>query len=66
MGLNSEFGSLDQNDSNLHSAKERTLIDRPTVTTSFGAPIPDNQNSVTAGPRGPMLMKDYQQIEKLA
>ena len=36
------------------------------LTTSAGAPIADNQNSVTAGPRGPLLMQDYQLIEKLA
>ena len=42
------------------------MTDRPTMTTSSGAPIPVNQNSVTAGPRGPMLMQDYQLIEKLA
>lgn len=37
-----------------------------TMTTSAGAPVPDNQNSVTAGPRGPVLLQDYQLIEKLA
>lgn len=36
------------------------------MTTSAGNPIADNQNSVTAGPRGPLLMQDYQLIEKLA
>src|ERR1700751_3186742 len=36
------------------------------LTTNAGAPIIDNQNSVTAGPRGPILMQDYQLIEKLA
>lgn len=36
------------------------------LTTSAGAPIADNQNSITAGPRGPVLMQDYQLIEKLA
>ncbi|HLH12248.1 MAG TPA: catalase [Methylovirgula sp.] len=36
------------------------------LTTTAGAPVPDNQNSVTAGPRGPILMQDYQLIEKLA
>ena len=25
------------------------------LTTQFGAPVPDNQNSLTAGPRGPLL-----------
>jgi len=37
-----------------------------TMTTTAGAPIADNQNSITAGPRGPVLMQDYQLIEKLA
>ena len=37
-----------------------------TLTTTAGAPVADNQNSVTAGPRGPVLMQDYQLIEKLA
>ena len=36
------------------------------LTTSAGAPIADNQNSITAGPRGPVLLQDYQLIEKLA
>jgi catalase len=36
------------------------------LTTSAGAPIADNQNSLTAGPRGPVLLEDYQLIEKLA
>lgn len=36
------------------------------LTTTAGNPIADNQNSKTAGPRGPVLMEDYQLIEKLA
>ncbi|GAA6207389.1 catalase [Cognatishimia sp. WU-CL00825] len=36
------------------------------LTTTAGAPISDNQNSQTAGERGPVLMQDYQLIEKLA
>jgi catalase len=39
---------------------------RPTLTSTAGAPIPDNQNSVTAGPRGPLLIQDYLLLEKLA
>jgi catalase len=39
---------------------------KPTLTTTAGAPISDNQNSITAGPRGPLLIQDYQLIEKLA
>jgi catalase len=42
------------------------VAERPTLTTTAGAPVPDNQNSITAGPRGPLLMQDYQLMEKLA
>src|SRR5580698_8866816 len=38
----------------------------PILTTTAGAPIADNQNSVTAGPRGPVLMQDFHLLEKLA
>jgi catalase len=37
-----------------------------TLTTTAGAPVADNQNSLSAGPRGPLLLQDYQLIEKLA
>jgi catalase len=37
-----------------------------TLTTTFGIPVSDNQNSLTAGPRGPVLMQDFHLIEKLA
>ncbi len=36
------------------------------LTTTAGAPVADNQNSLTAGPRGPVLLQDYQLLEKLA
>jgi catalase len=39
---------------------------RLTLTTTAGAPVADNQNSLTAGERGPILMQDSQLIEKLA
>src|SRR6266700_1684814 len=39
---------------------------RLTMTTSAGNPVADNQNSITAGARGPLLMQDYQLLEKLA
>ena len=42
------------------------MADKPIMTTSGGAPIADNQNSLSAGPRGPLLLQDYQLIEKLA
>ena len=38
----------------------------PVMTTSAGAPVADNQHSLTAGERGPILLQDYQLIEKLA
>lgn len=39
---------------------------RPTLTTSGGNPVADNQNSITAGARGPVLLQDVHLIEKLA
>ncbi len=42
------------------------MTDKPVLTTTAGNPIADNQNSISAGPRGPLLMQDYQLIEKLA
>ena len=38
----------------------------PVMTTTAGAPVSDNQNALTAGERGPVLLQDYQLIEKLA
>ncbi len=36
------------------------------LTTSAGCPVVDNQNSMTAGPRGPQLLQDVWFLEKLA
>ncbi|AMQ06320.1 MULTISPECIES: catalase [Sporosarcina] len=36
------------------------------LTTAAGAPVVDNQNSMTAGPRGPILLQDVWLLEKLA
>lgn len=36
------------------------------LTTSYGAPVGDNQNSMTAGSRGPTLIQDVHLLEKLA
>ena len=36
------------------------------LTTAFGIPVGDDQNSMTAGPRGPVLMQDAHLLEKLA
>ena len=37
-----------------------------TLRTESGAPVADNQNSQTAGPRGPILLQDQHLLEKLA
>jgi catalase len=39
---------------------------RQPLTTNFGAPVGDNQNSRTAGPHGPSTLEDMHLIEKLA
>ena len=36
------------------------------LTTAAGAPVVDNQNTQTAGPRGPALLQDVWHLEKLA
>jgi len=36
------------------------------LTTSWGAPVGDNQHSMTAGRRGPTLIQDVHLLEKLA
>jgi catalase len=38
----------------------------PIMTTANGSPVGDNQNSLTAGPRGPLLAQDWQLFEKHA
>ena len=40
---------------------------KPTkLTTAAGCPVVDNQNVMTAGPRGPQLLQDVWFLEKLA
>ncbi len=42
-------------------------MSRPkTMTTAAGCPVADNQNAITTGPRGPVLMHDVQLFEKMA
>ena len=36
------------------------------LTNEVGAPIADNENSITAGPRGPVVMQDVWLMEKMA
>ena len=42
------------------------MADRPVLTTAAGIPVGDNQNCLTAGPRGPLLVQDWQLFEKHA
>ncbi|WP_110241413.1 catalase [Nocardioides gilvus] len=46
------------------------MTEKPTnsapLTTAAGAPVANNENSMTAGPRGPMLLQDLWFLEKLA
>ncbi|WP_028393746.1 catalase KatA [Bacillus cihuensis] len=42
------------------------MTNQKNLTTSWGAPVGDNQNSITAGQRGPVLIQDVHLLEKLA
>ncbi|MEK0195957.1 catalase, partial [Microcoleus anatoxicus] len=42
------------------------MTEHKTLTTADGIPVADNQNSLTAGERGPILMQDFHLMEKLA
>ncbi|HEX3364481.1 catalase [Phenylobacterium sp.] len=42
------------------------MTEKPTLATTAGAPVADNPNTLTAGPRGPVLLQDYRPPEKLA
>ena len=39
---------------------------KKTMTTGFGMPVGDDLNSMTAGPKGPVLVQDVHLVEKLA
>jgi len=42
------------------------MATKKTLSTAFGIPVGDDQNSLTAGKRGPVLMQDAHLLEKLA
>jgi len=42
------------------------MPDKKQLTTAAGAPVPDNQNVLTAGRRGPTLLEDVWLLEKLS
>lgn len=42
------------------------MTEKKKLTNNVGAPVSDNQNVMTAGPRGPQLLQDAWFLEKLA
>lgn len=42
------------------------MEDKKKLTTAAGAPVVDNNNAMTAGPRGPMLLQDVWYLEKMS
>jgi len=44
---------------------DKTVKSESVLTTETGCPISNNQYSLTAGERGPILLQDYQLLEKL-
>jgi catalase len=61
--------SLRRHGAYLADLTEPVMIDKPTfphLTHATGAPVSDNVNIQTAGPRGPALLQDIWLLEKLA
>jgi len=46
--------------------RPREAFNSTHFTTNAGAPVSNNQNSLTVGQRGPVLLEDYHLLEKLA
>ena len=42
------------------------MKEKKKLTTSFGSPVDDDRNSITVGPKGPVLIQDVHFFEKLA
>src|SRR5690606_3509164 len=61
----SNRGAAGRQHSSLHQLNQ-SMKDPKKLTRTTGAPVPDNQNVQTAGPRGPLLMQDVWFLEKMA
>src|SRR6202795_4882041 len=48
------------------SAEGVTMSENKRMTTDAGRPVGDNQNSLTVGPRGPVVFEDFLLFEKMA
>ena len=46
-------------------SKNQTVGDFPELTTVAGAPVESNQDSMTSGRRGPLMLQDIWFLEKL-
>ncbi len=58
---------VDSNNINMKpESKAENKVEPKVLTTSTGQPIDDNQNSVTAGEYGPIVISDFHLIDKLA
>ena len=51
---------------NMAPSKNELKGEHPEITTAAGAPVPNNQDSMTAGVRGPLVMQDVWFQEKMA
>ena len=45
---------------------EDKKMKKPKLTNAFGAKVADNENILTAGPRGPVMMQDVWYLEKMS
>lgn len=50
----------------MSDSKKPATKNPETMTTDAGRPVGDNQNSLTVGPRGPVVFEDYLLFEKMA
>ncbi|MDV0447021.1 Catalase [Methanosarcinaceae archaeon Ag5] len=56
----------DNTDDKMTGCGSDGMMNKPRLTTAAGAPVVDNQNVMTAGSRGPMLIQDIWFLEKMA
>jgi len=49
-----------------HLRRKKVMAQKRKLTSNAGAPVADNQNIMTAGPHGPVLLQDVWFLEKLA
>ena len=47
-------------------SKDKLKQKKKKLTTAFGIPVGDDQNSITAGTRGPVLIQDVHFLEKMS